>query len=207
MTPLLLAFPSVLPAQLSPMWHDLLTMDMSVLEKVLRTVLVYAGIAAVIRIFGKRLMAQMNSLDLVVVLLLSNVVQNSIIGPDNSLVGGLLGALILVLANSGFDRLVHRFPVLQRFVFGRASTLVTDGVADPRALSRLGIAGPELDLALRHQGADSVSEVAHGELEPAGSIVIDLKPEHQNVSVGDLERAIDELRRHLDTRIDAISKT
>ncbi len=92
------------------MWHDLAVMDMSVWEKIARTILVYAGIALIIRLFGKRLMAQMNSMDLVVVLLLSNVVQNAIIGNDNTVAGGLLGAIVLVLTNVVVDWAMHRSP-------------------------------------------------------------------------------------------------
>ena len=83
------------------MVDDLLHLPMPAAEKVIRTVAVYLGILIVIRVAGKRLMGQMNSQDLVVVLLLSNVVQNAIIGEDNSLVGGLLGAVVLVVVNAG----------------------------------------------------------------------------------------------------------
>jgi len=81
-----------------------LSIDISVWEKLVRTVVVYLAIAILIRVAGKRLLAQMNSLDLVVVLLLSNVVQNAIIGPDNSLLGGLLGAAVLI----GFNAIVDQ---------------------------------------------------------------------------------------------------
>ena len=80
----------------SSLWLDLFAFEAPPAEKVIRTVVVYLAIAVIIRIAGKRLMAQMNSLDLVVILLLSNVVQNAIIGADNSLSGGLLGAVVLV---------------------------------------------------------------------------------------------------------------
>src|SRR6478735_4177136 len=86
-------FEHVVAAAPQGMVDDLLHLQMPAAEKVIRTVAVYLGILIVIRVAGKRLMGQMNSQDLVVVLLLSNVVQNAIIGEDNSLVGGLLGAV------------------------------------------------------------------------------------------------------------------
>ncbi|MDO4243748.1 MAG: hypothetical protein Q4C85_08345 [Actinomyces sp.] len=92
------------------MWSDLFVMTVPVADKVLRTVVVYLAIAVLLRVAGKRLMAQMNSLDLVVVLLLSNVVQNAIIGPDNSLLGGLLGAVVLIVVNVAADRWAQRLP-------------------------------------------------------------------------------------------------
>jgi len=89
-----------LPDWLTPFF----TMDISLWEKVARTIVVYLGIAILVRVAGKRLLAQMSSLDLVVVLLLSNVVQNSIIGPDNSVLGGLVGARAAPLPGRSPDR-------------------------------------------------------------------------------------------------------
>ena len=89
-----------LPALPRGVGSDLLAFGVPPWEKVVRTVLVYVAILLIIRVAGKRLMAQMNSQDLVVVLLLSNVVQNAIIGNDNSLAGGVLGAVVLVAINT-----------------------------------------------------------------------------------------------------------
>ena len=112
------------------MLDDLLHLPMPAAEKVIRTVAVYLGILIVIRVAGKRLMGQMNSQDLVVVLLLSNVVQNAIIGEDNSLIGGLIGAVVLVLVNAGLDRLTLRSPRLAWLLDGRPTEVVTDGILD-----------------------------------------------------------------------------
>ena len=71
------------------MWNDLLSLGVSAPEKILRTVVIYLVLAVLLRLAGKRDLAQLNSFDLVVMLLLSNVVQNAVIGPDNSLLGGL----------------------------------------------------------------------------------------------------------------------
>src|SRR3954467_5688798 len=84
----------------SQMTENLFTMGISVLEKGIRTLAVYAGLLVLLRLAGKRNLAKLNSFDLVVLLLLSNVVQNAVIGQDNSLTGGLLGAAILVSANA-----------------------------------------------------------------------------------------------------------
>lgn len=185
----------------STLWPDLFAMDMSVAEKVLRTVLVYLGIAVIIRVAGKRLMAQMNTLDLVVVLLLSNVVQNAIIGDDNSLSGGMLGAVVLVAVNALLERFSDRIPWLERLIEGRPTDVVVDGKTDEAALRRLGMTHNELHSALRHQGADAVEEVKRASLAPGGTIAVDLNPDDQNVSQADLRRAIQELKDHLDTRL------
>ena len=170
------------------------TIENGLLDKVLRTIVVYLVIAILIRVGGKRLLAQMNSLDLVVVLLLSNVVQNAIIGPDNSVLGGVGGAGVLVGFNALADRLADLHPVLHGLLIGGPTDLITDGRVDSRALSRLGISRGELDLALRRQGADDVHEVQHATLEPEGVIVVTLKPEEQNVAVVQLQEAVAELK-------------
>ena len=110
---------------------DLLHLPMPAAEKVIRTVAIYLGILLVIRVAGKRLMAQMNSQDLVVVLLLSNVVQNAIIGEDNSLVGGLLGAAVLVIVNAALDHWALRSPRVAWLLDGRPTVVVGGRGARP----------------------------------------------------------------------------
>lgn len=179
-----------LPDWLAPF----LTMDISLWEKVLRTVVVYLGIAILIRVAGKRLLAQMNSLDLVVVLLLSNVVQNSIIGPDNSVLGGMVGAVVLIGFNAGMDRLAESSTASRGLLVGGGTDVITDGRVDERALRRLGIGRSELELALRRQGADDASEVQHAVLQPEGEIVVTIKPGERAATRDDLDRAVAELK-------------
>ncbi|HEX3649349.1 MAG TPA: YetF domain-containing protein [Pseudonocardiaceae bacterium] len=167
------------------MWSDLFTIQVSALDKSLRTVLVYGGLALLLRVAGKRDLAQLNTFDLVVMLLLSNVVQNAIIGPDNSVTGGLLGAAILVGINALWVRVVNRRPRLTAFFEGRPTTLVANGKV-VSSLHRLGLRRADVAVALRKQGAASIGQVERASLEPGGSIVVDLKPEAQDVTVGDL---------------------
>lgn len=193
------------------MWSDLFTIQVSVLDKVLRTVLVYGGLALLLRLAGKRDLAQLNTFDLVVMLLLSNVVQNAIIGPDNSLTGGLLGAVLLIGVNSVWVRVVNRRPRLTTFFEGTPTTLVEDGRV-VSSLHRLGLRRADVAAALRKQGAGSIEDVQRASLEPGGSIVVDLKPEARDVTVadfraGEAEQAalIAELRdeiRRLSARVD-----
>jgi len=177
-----------------PDWlQPFLTMDISFWEKVLRTLVVYLGILILVRVAGKRLLAQMNSLDLVVILLLSNVVQNAIIGPDNSVLGAMIGAVVLV----GFNALLDRYaatPRGRRLLVGRATEVVHDGHVDHAALARLGISTAELDLTLRRQGSDDPSEVESASLEPEGEIVVTLKPGERTATRDDLAAAVAELK-------------
>ena len=178
--------------------NDLWAFQIPPLEKVLRTVLVYLAILVIVRVAGKRLLAQMNSLDLVVVLLLSNVVQNAIIGDDNSLVGGVLGAVVLVAANAGLERIAQVFPAFRRVVEGRPTPVVRDGEVIDGALDRLGMTRGELNWALRHQGADSVEEVETATLDPGGSLTVDLKDEEQALSQGEFRAEMARLHARLD---------
>ncbi|WP_319461852.1 DUF421 domain-containing protein [Micromonospora sp. RTP1Z1] len=161
-------------------------MQIPVLEKVLRTVLVYGGLAVLLRVGGKRELAQLNTFDLVVMLLLSNVVQNAIIGNDNSLAGGLIGAAVLVAINAGLVRVVNRRPRLTRIFEGAQTVLVRDGKVDPEALHRLGLRHADLAAALRRQGASDVHEVKKATLDPGGVIVVTLIEEAQDVTRRDL---------------------
>ena len=176
------------------------SIDISLWEKVLRTVVVYLGIAALLRVAGKRLLAQMNSLDLVVVLLLSNVVQNAIIGPDNSVLGGLIGAVVLVGFNALADRVIESSDWGRRLFIGGPSELVRGGQVDEAELRRMGVSRSELEIALRRQGSDGPGAVERATLEPEGEILIDLNPGARPVTRDDLEAAVEELRRLLAQR-------
>ncbi len=179
-------------------WDDLWVMQIPPAEKVLRTVAVYAAILLIVRLAGKRLLAQMNSLDLVVVLLLSNVVQNAIIGADNSLSGGVLGAIVLVSLNAALERLTQVWPALGVLLEGRPTTVVRDGQFIDGSLDRLGVSRRELDGALRRQGADNIAEVRRAEFDPGGSIVVDLEPREQGLSRGEFQDAMARLTARLD---------
>ena len=180
---------------MGPMWNDLLVMTIPLADKVLRTIAVYLVITILLRLAGKRLMAQMNNLDLVVVLLLSNVVQNAIIGPDNSLLGGVIGAVVLIGANAGLDRLSQRFPHLAWLLEGSSTVLVNDGVMDARALRRVGTTKREFGAVLHLQGADEISEVASAILEPGGQIDVRLKADERAVNKREFDAAIAVLKR------------
>jgi uncharacterized membrane protein YcaP (DUF421 family) len=188
------------------------SLQLPVLEKVLRTVLVYGGLAILLRLAGKRDLAQLNTFDLVVMLLLSNVVQNAVIGNDNSLTGGLLGATVLITVNAVWVRVINRRPRLTMLFEGTPSMLVENGKVTAN-LHRLGLRRADVAAALRHQGASSIDEVAQASLEPGGSIVVDLKPDARDVTVGEFRTGesdqaalIAELRdeiRRLSERVDA----
>ena len=109
------------------MWGDMLHLGLPVLEKILRPILVYAFLVVGLRLAGKRELAQLNAFDLVVLLTLSNTVQNAIIGDDNSVTGGVLGASTLLAVNYAVVRFLYGHQRLDQLVEGAPTVLVEHG--------------------------------------------------------------------------------
>src|SRR5436309_2923312 len=107
--------------------HDMFVLGLPVAEKVLRPVVVYAFLIVSLRLAGKRELAQLNPFDLVVLLTISNTVQNAIIGDDNSVTGGLIGAATLLLVNHVVVRTLYSHERLERLVEGDADLLIDEG--------------------------------------------------------------------------------
>jgi uncharacterized membrane protein YcaP (DUF421 family) len=126
-------------------------------------------------------------------------VQNAIIGNDNSLLGGLLGAVVLIAANAVVVR-AARNDAIDRALEGAPTVLVSDGELDHEALRDLGLRKAEVITAIRRQGANTIGEVERASIEPGGTIVVTLKPEDQNASKGDIRRLERKLDRLLATR-------
>ncbi|MFI6478891.1 DUF421 domain-containing protein [Nonomuraea sp. NPDC050663] len=176
------------------MWNDLLVTGVPLLDKAIRTVCVYLALAVLLRLAGKRELAQLTGFDLVVMLLLSNVVQNAVIGPDNSLWGGLFGAVVLLAANAVTVRLAEAVPLVGWWFKGKPTVLAADGAYIASALRRLGLRRSDVDQAILQQGGSSVADTQSVTLEPGGALLVRLRPEEENVSVGDLA----EMRERLD---------
>ncbi len=178
------------------MWHDMFVIQIPIIEKILRTVLVYAAIVLIFRVAGKRGLANLNTLDLTVLLLLSNVVQNAIIGSDNSLVGGVVGAVTLVALNAALNHGMARSDRLAHLIEGEATTIIDNGHLVRRALRRLALRPQELEHAVRMQNGDGISEVEDGRLEPGGQLLLTLKEADQSATKADIA--------NLSSQLDAI---
>ncbi|MDT7765900.1 MAG: hypothetical protein QOC63_5320 [Mycobacterium sp.] len=168
------------------MLNDLFVMQIPIVEKILRTVLVYAVIVVLFRLTGKRGLAGLNTFDFVVIFLLSNVVQNAVIGNDDSLLGGVVGAVTLVAVNTTINRLIAVSPSAARVFEGAATTVISDGNIDGAALRRLGLRRTELEHAVRIQNGDSTDDVQLGLLEPTGQLILRLTHHAEPVTRGDL---------------------
>jgi uncharacterized membrane protein YcaP (DUF421 family) len=157
----------------SALFQDMFHLPLPVLEKLLRPVLVYLVLVALLRMFGKRELAQLNPFDLVVLLSLSNTVQNAIIGDDNSVTGGVIGAFSLLAINWLVVRALFRSPRLTRMLEGRAVVLILNGQIDGRALQRESLTREELMDVIHRQGFGHLHEVRRCELEPNGTFYVE----------------------------------
>ena len=152
------------------LWHDMFFLGLPVAEKILRPVIVYVFLIAGLRLAGKRELAQLNPFDLVVLLTISNTVQNAIIGDDNSITGGLIGAMTLLFVNHVVVRYLYGHERLDRLIEGDPDVLVEDGVVKMDRLKQELITIGELSAAAHKQGFASLDDVDRAVLEPGGSI-------------------------------------
>jgi uncharacterized membrane protein YcaP (DUF421 family) len=175
--------------------HDMFVMQIPILEKIIRTVLVYAVIVLLFRLTGKRGLAGLNTFDFIVIFLLSNVVQNAIIGNDDSLLGGVVGAVTLVAVNTALNRLSETSVTVDRILQGKSTLVINNGHVDHQAVRRVGLRPAQLDYAVRLQNGDSIDDVQTGKMEPSGQLVLTLKDEAQDMTRGDMQLLIDRLDR------------
>jgi uncharacterized membrane protein YcaP (DUF421 family) len=181
---------------LTEMIQNLLVPGTSVVEKVIRPIVVYFFLVLLLRIGGRRELAQMNAFDLVVLLTLSNAVQNAIIGEDNSLVGGLIGGFTLIAVNFVTNRYLYRHPDLDRKIEGDTVVLVKDGRILRKNLERELITEAELLAAVHRQGVLTIEECESVILEVGGTIsVIPRDP-----------TASEQVRREIVDRLDRIER-
>jgi uncharacterized membrane protein YcaP (DUF421 family) len=176
------------------MWGQTFALGAPLVEKMLRPIVVYVFLVAVLRIFGKRELAQLNPFDLVVLLSLSNTVQNAIIGNDNSLTGGLVGAFTLLAMNYVVVRFLFRHRRLDQLFEGKPSVLIADGKIVKHALAKELLTRGELLTVLHRQGFESIRDVDRCVIEPGGGFFIQGKtPPTAELHHSELLKRLDEL--------------
>ena len=178
------------------MFDSMFHLPLPILEKLARPVIVYLVLVGLLRLFGKRELAQLNPFDLVVLLSLSNTVQNAIIGDDNSVTGGIIGAFGLLAINWLVVRVLFRAPKLNRILEGRSDTLIRDGQLDKDAMGREALSREELLSVIHRQGFEGFHQVRKCVLEPNGTFYVEA-----------FEPSVDDKRHNeLLTRIEALTK-
>jgi uncharacterized membrane protein YcaP (DUF421 family) len=176
------------------MWGQIFALGAPLVEKMLRPIAVYIFLVAVLRIFGKRELAQLNPFDLVVLLSLSNTVQNAIIGNDNSLTGGLVGAFTLLAMNYMVVRFLFRHRRLDQLFEGKPSVLIADGKIVKHSLAKELLTRGELLTVLHRQGFSSIGDVERCVIEPGGGFFIQGKtPPVAEIHHAELLKRLEEL--------------
>jgi uncharacterized membrane protein YcaP (DUF421 family) len=183
---------------LSTLYQHMFQLPLPVIEKLLRPVIVYLALVALLRIFGKRELAQLNPFDLVVLLSLSNAVQNSIIGDDNSITGGVIGAFALLAINWLVVKAAFRSQRLDFLLEGRATLLIRNGQIDKKALKRESMTREELLAVVHRQGFEGFHHVRKCELEPNGTFYIEgYEPTVEDKRHGELLERLETLSKEL----------
>lgn len=150
-------------------------LHLPLLEKILRPVIVYLCLILFVRLFGKRELAQLNPFDLIVLLCLSNTVQNAIIGDDNSVSGGIVGVFSLLTINFVLTRILFRMPKLNQMLEGKQAVLIRHGEVDWEAMKKEALSELELKTVLHKQGLNDYSQVERCVLEASGNFYVEQK--------------------------------
>src|SRR5260370_11584057 len=150
----------------SKVWTDMFVLALPVLEKILRPVGVYFFRVIGLRLAGKRELAQLNPFDLVVLLTLANTVRNAIMGDDNSVTGGIIGAWTLLLVNYLVVRFLYRHEKIDRLVEGESCMLIENGQVLEQRLAQEVLTRQELEAAAHKQGFGDLKEVGSALLQP-----------------------------------------
>jgi uncharacterized membrane protein YcaP (DUF421 family) len=177
---------------------DMFGLNIGVAEKILRPIIVYLFILICLRVFGKRQLAQLNPFDLVVLLSISNTVQNAIIGNDNSVTGGLIGALTLFAVNYVVVRFVLRHRSLDQLLEGKPTVLIEDGLIRRDRLAKELLSEPELLVVAHRQGFSTLEEIEHCELEPGGVFYIRAKAAAREPKPSEILAKLEQLSRQID---------
>lgn len=174
----------------SDMWN----LTVPVLEKMARPVIVYLALIILLRVFGKRELAQLNPFDLVVLMSLSNTVQNAIIGNDNSLIGGLIGAATLLSVNYLVVRFLFKHRRLDQIIEGEPTTLIEKGQVIREALAKEMLTENELRTVAHRQGFAHISQIDKCVIEPGGTFFIQGKtPPMDEIRHKELLKRLDQL--------------
>jgi len=177
---------------------NMFVLGVPVLEKMLRPVIVYAFLVFGLRLAGKRELAQLNPFDLVVLLTLSNTVQNAIIGNDTSVTGGIIGAATLLVINYFVVRLLYGHQKIEKIVEGDEDVLIENGQINTEHLKQEIITLAELEMAAHKQGFESLAQIQRAVLESGGTIsFIGKEPRAEAIHYQEIVTRLDQITQGL----------
>jgi len=173
---------------------DMFVLGLPIAEKIIRPIVVYIFLIVGLRMAGKRELAQLNTFDLVVLLTISNTVQNAIIGEDNSVSGGLIGAATLLIINYSLARFLYGQERLGRLVEGEPVLVIEHGELKKDRLEKELITRAELEVAAHKQGFSSLGDIDRAILDPGGGFCFfPRKPTADDSRHGDIVARLDKL--------------
>jgi uncharacterized membrane protein YcaP (DUF421 family) len=182
-------------------WQHMFHLSVPIIEKIFRTIIVYFALMLGLRLAGKRELAQLNPFDLIVLLMLSNTVQNAIIGDDSTVTGGIIGAATLIVVNYLIVRVIYTSPELQKIFGGEPEVLVRHGQVRKHKLEQELITPEELEAAAHRQGIASLKQVEKCILEPTGTIsFIERTPTSDDERHLELVKRLEEVSQLLNRR-------
>jgi uncharacterized membrane protein YcaP (DUF421 family) len=177
---------------------DMFALGLPLAEKIIRPIVVYIFLVVGLRLAGKRELAQLNTFDLVVLLTLSNTVQNAIIGEDNSVTGGLIGAATLLIVNYSLVRFLYSHEGLDQLVEGEPEVVIEHGQLKMDRLKKELITRAELEVAAHKQGFSSLDDIDRAILDPGGGFCFFAKkPTADDSRHGAIMARLDELSAQL----------
>ena len=181
------------------MFHDMFAaLDLSIVEKMLRPIIIYFFLVIALRIFGKRELTNINPFDFVVLLMLSNTVQNAIIGKDDSVTGGLIGAVTLLATNYLVVRFIFKHRRLDQIIEGNPTILIEGGKVCTEGLAKELLTEAELLTVAHRQGFAGIDEIEHCVLEPGGNFFVQGKsPGSDQVRHAEILRTLDALKAQI----------
>lgn len=183
-------------------WNHLFILSIPIIEKIIRPILVYLFLVVGLRVAGKRELAQLNPFDLVVLLTISNTVQNAIIGEDNSVVGGIIGATTLLGVNYLVVKIIHRNQKMEKMMEGEEVKLILHGHIQFEKMDSESVDQTELEIAAHKQGFETLEDVETAILEPGGSISFIAK---EIPAAEKRQQALLERIAILETKLDALT--
>ena len=142
------------------------------LDIIFRSVSVYLFMVIALRVFGKKELSQLNTADIILILLISNSVQNAMVGSNSSLQGGLVAALVLFVLNFILKKIMYNSKTITDLVQDKPEILIHNGIIDFKALAKLEITSQELEEAIREHGVETYKEVKLAMMEIDGNISV-----------------------------------
>lgn len=156
------------------LWTNMFVLEnISILEKIVRPILIYFLLVLLFRLFGKRQLAELNPIDFIVLLVLSEAVQNGLVGEDNSVTGAFIAAFVLLFVNFIFAVVKYYSKPFETLVEGRPQVLIENSKIDKKSLKKEFMTEEDLDIIAYKEGLSDAGEIKKCVISPNGSFYVE----------------------------------